>query len=150
MNNEENIIALLTEIRDLLKARPVASSGSSKSGPTSSRLAGLAWAEMEWPQFTNKSGKRKARTLGESTQSGYGQSDIAWWAANYQPKEYKGQIPERDIAFKAALVEADAFCEAHPLVDNKQSSNPPPQRSGPKPGPDGSVDTSDASSDVPF
>jgi hypothetical protein len=123
MTTDETIIALLTEIRDLLKARPVvATTGQSKSGPTSSRLAGLPWADMEWPSFTDKKGKRKARTLGESTQSGYGQGDIAWWAANYEPKPYKGSISDKDIAFKAALVEADKFCKEHPLADSKSPS----------------------------
>ncbi len=125
MTNEETILSIVTEIRDLLKTRPSEAVGArATSGPTSSRLSGLPWATLEWPSFTDKKGKRKARTLGDSTQSGYGQSDIAWWAANYEPRPYRGAISEADTEFRAALTEADAFCKAHPLMDSKQPSAP--------------------------
>ena len=34
--------------------------------------------------------------------------DLAWWAANFTPKEYKGAIQQRDVDFKAALLVAAA------------------------------------------
>jgi hypothetical protein len=30
--------------------------------------------------------------------------DLAWWSANFVPKEYKGAIQQRDVDFKAALL----------------------------------------------
>jgi hypothetical protein len=124
MTPDEQIISLLTEIRDLLKAAPAARPSAGKT-----EVSGIAppadaeWAKFAWPSYTNKNGKRRAVTLGESAVAGdYGIKDIRWWAEHYEPKEYKGSISQKDLDFRAALTAATTWLDA----PQPNSSGTPP------------------------
>ncbi len=140
MTNDETIIALLTEIRDLLKTASLKSAGSaSSSAPVEgARIvpSEASWASFPWPEFTNKSGKRKAQTLGESVAAGdYGVKDLRWWAANYEPREYKGSISAKDTQFRAALTQAVAWLDSKVsgVVSETPAQYLPPAKTAPAP-----------------
>lgn len=153
---ESQSLAKLDEIIALLKTRPQATAARSSSRQTDAHTGGLLapdaeWANFRWPDFTNKKGNRRAVTIGESVTSNFGLDDLKWWEANYQPKPYKGQIQQKDVDFRDALDAAKAWLDTQTMPARPQSSRPtPPARSGPKEGPDGSVDTSDATDIPPF
>lgn len=53
------------------------------------------WRRVIVPPFIKK---YAGQTLGDMQNH-----DLLYWAQNYQPKEYKGAIQEKDLAFRAAL-----------------------------------------------
>lgn len=55
-----------------------------------------AWRSVKVLPFIKK---YVGRTLGDMDPK-----DLAWWATNFEPKEYKGAIQQRDVDFKKALL----------------------------------------------
>lgn len=91
----QRIIELLEDILSATKAN--GSIQVSQRGQEPQRDF-TGWKAFAVPRFIKAyAGKR----LGDMTKR-----DLEWWAANYQPKEYKGQIQQADIDFRAALDEA--------------------------------------------
>jgi hypothetical protein len=60
----------------------------------------LGWRAFRAPKFIKA---HFGKELGEMPQK-----DILWWAANYTPKPYQGQISPNDVAFRKALDAAKA------------------------------------------
>lgn len=56
-----------------------------------------SWREVIVPPFIKK---YAGSTLGEMADK-----DLQWWANNYEPRPYKGRISDKDLDFKAALME---------------------------------------------
>lgn len=79
------------------------------------RDAGYDWREVIVPPFIKKyAGKELQDMLPR---------DLAWWAANYEPKPYKGSISPKDVAFKAALVAGSM--ELNGGAEGAQADAPP-------------------------
>ncbi len=56
-----------------------------------------SWRSVIVPKFIKK---YAGMTLGEMADK-----DLQWWAQNYEPKPYNGRISDKDLDFKAALIE---------------------------------------------
>ena len=138
MNDEQFTVltALLTEIRDALKAGVAPQRTTTKRDDSPREPALTApdkpWARFGWPQFTNKAGKRRAVTLGESVAAGnYGLKDLKWWADNYEPREYQGSIAAKDIEFRKHLTAAQAWVDAQGTADHATGTPPAPRKPDP-------------------
>lgn len=106
---ETKLLAVLGEIRDAIKASaPTAAQGSHPSRST----IDADWARFTWPKFCDSKGHLQAeglRTLGDSANGGEkARKSLLWWAENYVPRPYKGEISANDTAFRAALDGAKA------------------------------------------
>jgi len=55
------------------------------------------WRSVVVPPFIKR---HAGKTLGEMPDK-----DLKWWAENYEPKPFKGEIQQRDLDLKAALME---------------------------------------------
>jgi hypothetical protein len=145
---ETTSLDLLRQIRDAITARPApAACGSSqRAAPPSDGT----WQTFPWPAFTNKSGKRRAVTLGESAADGeYGQKDLRWWGENYAPKPYKGSISKADTDFRAALDAAVDALDGAPT--SHTSGQPAPSRPAHQPAkPPAGGGGGGGTEDVPF
>lgn len=65
------------------------------------------WRSVIVPPFIKKhAGKRLCDVPPE---------DVAWWAENYEPRPYKGEIQQKDIDLKAALVAANKELNGEPF-----------------------------------
>lgn len=97
------LIALLTEIRDLLKVAPRARAAMA-SAPKEPALAAPdePWARFEWPVFTDPKCKRRAKTLGESVANEWGRKDIGYWAERYEVRRKTAE----NVAFRKMLTDA--------------------------------------------
>ena len=97
----KRIIELLEDILTATKAnasaRPASSTASSTSATPSGR-AFIGWKAFPVPRFIKAYAGCK---MGDMTKR-----DLDWWAGNYEPKEFKGQIQQADIDFRKALDEA--------------------------------------------
>lgn len=56
-----------------------------------------SWRSVVVPKFIKK---YAGMTLGEMADK-----DLQWWAQNYEPKPFNGRISDKDLDFKAALIE---------------------------------------------
>ncbi len=56
-----------------------------------------SWRMVTVPPFIKK---YAGQTLGDMADK-----DLQWWAQNYEPKPWKGRISDKDLDFKAALME---------------------------------------------
>ncbi len=56
-----------------------------------------SWRSVIIPKFIKK---YAGSTLGEMADK-----DLQWWAQNYEPKPFNGRISDKDLDFKAALIE---------------------------------------------
>lgn len=67
-------------------------------------LLGAAWRKTTVPVFIKK---YAGKTLGDMKDV-----DLAWWARNYEPRPYKGNVKSSDVLFKrdstAGLAELEA------------------------------------------
>lgn len=69
-----------------------------QESPSERQETASGWRSVIVPKFIKKyAGER----LGKMPEK-----DLLWWAANYQPKPYQGQINQADIDFRDALTEA--------------------------------------------
>jgi uncharacterized protein (DUF3820 family) len=57
-----------------------------------------SWRSMVVPKFIKK---YAGQTLGDMPQR-----DLEWWAGNYTPKEFRGQIAQADLDLRSALDQA--------------------------------------------
>ena len=60
-----------------------------------------SWRDVAIPVFMSKGKNERyaGKTLGDMADR-----DLQWWAQNYEPKPWKGEISQRDIDLKAALM----------------------------------------------
>ena len=60
-----------------------------------------SWRSVPIPVFMSKGKNERyaGKTLGDMADR-----DLQWWAQNYEPKPWKGEISQRDIDLKAALM----------------------------------------------
>ena len=121
---EQQFLAVLTsiadrlaEIREAMKApSPMAAQAPhTPTGPPSQSPRSTIdadWARFTWPKFCDSKGHLQAeglRTLGDSANGGEkARKSLLWWAENYVPRPYKGEISANDTAFRAALDGAKA------------------------------------------
>jgi len=127
----------ISELGEAVKSKPAASAGGYTPPKASNSFTG--WRAVEVPPFIKK---YAGKSLGEMAAR-----DLHWWAENYTPKEWKGEIQQRDIDFKAALVAgaaeipkpAESAPKPKPAPTEREQSNQSPSGEG------GNIDE-----DVPF
>lgn len=96
----QKIIELLEDILTAIKANGTGGGVKDTASASGTAKTYAGWRSVEVPPFIKKyAGQR----LGDMAAK-----DVEWWASNYTPKEWKGSIQQRDIDFKAALVEGAA------------------------------------------
>ena len=102
----QKIIELLEDILTAIKANGTGGGVKNASGTSQVARNYAGWRSVDVPPFIKRYAGQK---LGDMAAK-----DLQWWAQNYQPKEWNGSIPQRDVDFKAALVEgaADPSLEA--------------------------------------
>lgn len=94
-NQYNRLVELMEDILAAIKANGM--TGGAKITPTTKPKEYTGWRAVEVPPFIKKyAGQR----LGDMAAK-----DVKWWAENYQPRPYKGEIQQRDIDLKEALVE---------------------------------------------
>lgn len=91
-------------------APPVQTPRHSLVAPVSKTMSppvGHSWREAIIPPFIKK---WKGKRLGEMDEK-----DLLWWARNYKPEPYKGEIQKKDVDFRFALTEAKAFLDSRDI-----------------------------------
>lgn len=96
----QKIIELLEDILTAIKAN--GTGGGVKISVGTSQVARnyAGWRAVDVPPFIKRYAGQK---LGDMAAK-----DLKWWAEQYQPKEWQGKIQQRDVDFKAALVDGAA------------------------------------------
>ena len=97
MEQNDQIIGLLKEILEAIKANGTGGGAKNAAAHSATPKNYAGWRAVDVPPFIKRYAGQK---LGDMAAK-----DLKWWAENYTPKEWKGEIQQRDIDFKAALVE---------------------------------------------
>ena len=137
----QKIIELLEDILTAIKSNGTGGGAKNTSAPSAAPKNYAGWRAVDVPPFIKRYAGQK---LGDMAAK-----DLQWWSENYTPKEWKGSIPQRDIDFKAALVEGSA--------DPSLESTAPAPKFTPKPKPAAPTEAEQANQgggtggeDVPF
>ncbi len=140
-NQGQKIIELLEDILTAIKANGTGGGVKNTPAPSATPKSYTGWRDVDVPPFIKRYAGQK---LGDMSAK-----DLKWWAENYQPKEWKGSIPQRDIDFKAALVEgaADPSLEA---TAPAPKFTPKPKPAPPTEAEQANQGGADDGSDVPF
>ena len=115
----QKIIELLEDILTAIKANGTGGGAKNAAAHSATPKNYAGWRAVDVPPFIKRYAGQK---LGDMAAK-----DLQWWAENYTPKEWKGSIPQRDVDFKAALVEGAA--------DPSLESTAPAPKFTPKPKP---------------